>query len=87
MTRRSPGFEANLQAAADFVTQAILDATPRAILIERRRTEYPAKHGADYPDFSPADGRCYVCNADLVGLDYPTRFISRCPNCGRSFCE
>jgi hypothetical protein len=59
----------------------------RFALIERRRTEYPAKHGKNTPDFAPADGRCYVCDADLVGPDYPTRFISGCEKCHRSFCD
>jgi hypothetical protein len=86
MTPRSPGFEENLDAAEMAVRKAKV-LTPRAILIERRRTEYPAKHGAEYPDFAPADGRCWSCDADLVGPDYPTRFISGCEKCGKSFCD
>lgn len=61
----------------------------RAELIERRKTEFPAK----YPgccDFAPETGSC-ECGADLVAIwgrtCYPTAWITGCPSCHRSYCD
>ena len=59
----------------------------RAQLIERRRTEYPAKHGKHTPDFAPGNGYCYHCHADLVTEDWPTEFFTGCRKCHRSYCD
>jgi hypothetical protein len=75
-------------------------AAKRQELLLARRTQFGLAHGMSEPDFAPWKGFCTHrnihkpgeprCLFDLVahyGDQYPTAFITGCPECGSSYCD